>query len=126
MHIPEDLLYTKDHKWVKKEADNKATVGITDYLQQQTGKIQNVDIEGNQSYEQGHKFGLVEGEELTDDLNAPVTSYIDTPNTEIDDRPNLINDDPYGEGWLVKLTDCNPDQFDDLMDATQYEQYISD
>jgi len=124
MNIPSDLRYTKEHEWIRVEGE-VAYVGITDYAQSELGEIVFLDIntEG-ETVAQGDVFGSVEAVKTVSDLNMPVTGEVLEVNEAINDQPELVNNDPYGEGWMIKIQVVNPQELDTLLDATAYESLI--
>ena len=104
MNLPEELKYTKDHEWVRIEG-NTATVGITDFAQRELGDIVFVEIETEgESVEQGEIFGTVEAVKTVSDLFMPLTGTVSEVNEELESEPELVNSDPYGRGWMIKIT----------------------
>ena len=124
MNIPSNLRYTKEHEWIRVEGD-VAYVGITDYAQSELGEIVFVDIntEG-ESLAQDEVFGSVEAVKTVSDLNMPVAGEVLEVNEGINDQPELVNNDPYGEGWMIKISVADPAELDSLLDATAYQTYI--
>ena len=124
MNIPSNLYYTKEHEWIRVEG-NVAFVGITDYAQSELGEIVFVDIntEG-ETLAQGDVFGSVEAVKTVSDLNMPVSGEVLEINEEINDQPELVNNDPYGEGWMIKISVANPAELDTLLDAEAYQALI--
>lgn len=124
MNIPSELRYTSDHEWIKTEG-NIALVGITDFAQGELGDIVFVEIEtvGNH-LEKGSTFGTIEAVKTVSDLFLPVSGKVLEMNGRINETPELINKDPYGDGWLIRLEMDNPSQVDDLMDAGAYAAMI--
>lgn len=124
MNIPSNLYYTKEHEWIRVEG-NEAFVGITDYAQSELGEIVFVDIntEG-ETLAQGDVFGSVEAVKTVSDLNMPVTGEVLEINEAINDQPELVNNDPYGEGWMIKISVTNPDDLNSLLDAAGYQAFI--
>ena len=115
--IPEELLYSSDHEWTL-EKGGVVTVGITDHAQTQLGDITYVELpEVGAEYEKGDDFGEIESNKSVSQLYAPVSGEIVEINEELDDSPEVINDDPYGEGWMVKIRLTVPDQLSELMNA---------
>ena len=125
MNIPSNLYYTKEHEWIRVEG-NEAYVGITDYAQSELGEIVFVDIttEG-EKLGQGEVFGSVEAVKTVSDLNMPVEGEVLEINEAINDQPELVNNDPYGEGWMIKISVVNPDDLNNLLDAAGYQTLIS-
>jgi glycine cleavage system H protein len=124
MNIPSNLHYTKEHEWIRVEG-NEAYVGITDYAQSELGEIVFVDIntEG-ETLAQGEVFGSVEAVKTVSDLNMPVQGEVLEINETINDQPELVNNDPYGEGWMIKISVVNPDELNNLLDAAGYQALI--
>ena len=124
MNIPAELRYTNEHEWIRVEGD-VAYVGITDYAQSELGEIVFVDIntEG-ETVGQNEVFGSVEAVKTVSDLNMPVTSEVLEVNETINDQPELVNNDPYGEGWMIKIQVANPAELDTLLDAEAYKALI--
>ena len=124
MNIPSNLYYTKEHEWIRVEG-NEAFVGITDYAQSELGEIVFVDIntEG-ETLAQGEVFGSVEAVKTVSDLNMPVEGEVLEINDTINDQPELVNNEPYGEGWMIKISVVNPDDLNNLLDAAGYQALI--
>ena len=124
MNIPSDLRYTKEHEWIRVEG-YVASVGITDYAQSELGEIVFVDIntEG-ETLAQDEVFGSVEAVKTVSDLNMPVAGEVLEVNEVINDQPELVNNDPYGEGWMIKISVANAAELDSLLDAAGYQAYI--
>ncbi len=124
MNIPTNLRYTSDHEWIRVEG-NEAFVGITDYAQSELGEIVFVDVNTvGETVEKGETFGSVEAVKTVSDLNIPVTGEVLEFNEELNDQPELVNNDPYGEGWMIKIVVKNTAELDDLLDAAAYEALI--
>lgn len=124
MNIPADLKYTKDHEWVKIEGD-VATVGITEFAQSELGDIVYVEIETvGESIEQEEVFGSVEAVKTVSDLFMPLSGEILEFNENLESNPELVNSDPYGEGWMIKVKLSDASQIDSLLDAAAYEGII--
>ena len=124
MNIPADLKYTREHEWIRVEG-NEAYVGITDYAQSELGEIVFVDVDSvGETIEQGAVFGSVEAVKTVSDLNMPATGEVLVFNEALNDQPELVNNDPYGEGWMVKITVNNPAELDNLLDAEGYKAII--
>lgn len=122
MTFPENLRYTKDHEWVKLEG-TVATIGITDFAQRELGDIVYVEIETKgKSLTAETVFGTVEAVKTVSDLFLPVSGTITEINAALQTKPELVNTDPYGEGWMIKMTVDNPDDVEELMDAAAYEK----
>lgn len=128
MNIPESLKYTKEHEWIRVEGD-VAVVGITDFAQGELGELVYVEVETvGQTVAKDEIFGTVEAVKTTSDLFMPVSCEILEFNGQLDesdgDNPGLINEDPYGAGWIVKVKVTNPDELADLLDAAAYAALV--
>jgi glycine cleavage system H protein len=125
MDFPAQLRYTKDHEWVLLEG-NTATIGITDFAQRELGDIVYVEIE-NLNKELGAEsvFGTVEAVKTVSDLFMPVSGTIIAVNPELNNEPELVNSDPYGRGWMIKMTVNNPEDVAALMDAAAYQAMVA-
>jgi len=124
MNIPADLKYTKDHEWIKIEGDI-AIVGITDFAQSELGDIVYVEVETvDEELEREEVFGTVEAVKTVSDLFLPLTGEITAFNEALEDDPELVNNDPYGEGWMVKIKIAEASQIDDLLSADAYKELI--
>lgn len=124
MNIPQELKYTNDHEWIKVE-NGIATIGITDFAQSELGDIVYVDIETvGETIEQNEVFGSVEAVKTVSDLFMPVTGEILEFNENLEDSPESVNKDPYGEGWIIKVKLADNSQLDNLLDATKYKEII--
>jgi glycine cleavage system H protein len=125
MSFPPNLRYTKDHEWIKIEG-NIATIGITDFAQKELGDIVYVEVETiGKELEAGAVFGTVEAVKTVSDLYLPVTGTITELNPALTSAPELINTDPYGEGWMIKMTVNAPGDVEKLMDASAYEAIVA-
>lgn len=124
MNTPANLRYTSEHEWIRVEG-NEAFVGITDYAQSELGEIVFVDVNTvGETVAQGEVFGSVEAVKTVSDLNMPVSGEVLEFNEALNDQPELVNNDPYGEGWMVKITVNNPAELDNLLDAAGYQKII--
>ena len=124
MNIPEKLKYTKDHEWIKVEG-NVGYIGITDYAQGELGDVVYVDINPDLTeMTMGSSFGTIEAVKTVSDLYAPVDGKVLELNAKLNDEPQLVNSDPYGEGWLVKVELVNTAQLNDLLDAAAYQAQL--
>ncbi|QTD39148.1 glycine cleavage system protein GcvH [Polaribacter batillariae] len=124
MNIPSNLKYTKDHEWIKIEG-NIATVGITDFAQSELGDIVYVDVDTlDDSVEEGEVFGSVEAVKTVSDLFMPLSGEVIEFNEALEDAPELVNSDPYGKGWMIKIDISDSSQIDDLLDAEAYKNLI--
>jgi glycine cleavage system H protein len=125
MNIPADLKYTKDHEWVKLEGTT-AIIGITDFAQSELGDIVYVEVETlDESLDQDEVFGTVEAVKTVSDLFLPLSGKIIELNEALDQEPELVNSDPYGKGWMIKVEVSDPSQYDGLLDAGAYEELVS-
>jgi len=126
MSFPTDIKYTKDHEWIRMEDDKTALIGITDFAQKELGDIVYVDITtvGNEMKAE-EVFGTVEAVKTVSDLFLPVAGTILTINPLLEKQPELVNNDPYGEGWMIKLSVNDPADVEKLMDAAAYEQLVA-
>jgi len=124
MKLPVDLKYTKDHEWVKIEG-TVATVGITDFAQGELGDIVYVDVDTlDDTVEEGEVFGSVEAVKTVSDLFMPLTGEVIEFNEELEDEPELVNTDPYGKGWMIKIEISESSQITNLLDAEAYKELI--
>ncbi len=124
MKIPENLKYSRDHEWLKIEGDT-AFVGITDFAQHELGDIVFVDVETEgETLDKEEIFGSIEAVKTVSDLMLPVGGEILEFNAALSDNASLINNDPYGEGWIIKIKLTNPAEANDLLDAKAYTQFI--
>lgn len=125
MNFPADLKYTKDHEWIRVDGA-VAYVGITDYAQSELGEIVYVDIttEG-ETIAKEEVFGTIEAVKTVSDLFMPVSGEVIQGNSELDDKSELVNEDVYGNGWLIKISISDPSELDDLLSAAEYEQLIA-
>lgn len=124
--IPAELRYTKEHEWVRVEAD-EATIGITEYAASQLGDVVFVELpENGTSLEQFATFGVVESVKAVSDLFAPLSGEVVARNEDLADHPEVVNSDPYGAGWMVRLRVADEGQLGELLDATAYEQLTAE
>ena len=124
MEIKADLKYTKDHEWISIDGDS-ATIGITDYAQGELGDIVYVEIESlGEKLDKEEIFGSVEAVKTVSDLFLPVSGEITQMNEGLEDNPELINDDPYGEGWIIKMKISDQNELSDLLTADAYKELI--
>lgn len=126
MNFPTNVKYTNEHEWIRVEGE-EAYVGITDYAQDQLGDIVFVDVttEG-ETLEKGEVFGTIEVVKTVSDLFLPVGGEILEVNLELEEHPEMVNQSPYGEGWIVKIKPTDLSELDDLMDAEAYKQIINE
>jgi len=125
-NIPADLKYTPEHEWVKDNGDGTVTIGITDFAQGELGDIVYVDIEDEGSeFDKEEVFGSVEAVKTVSELFSPISGELIEINEALEDDPELVNSDPYGEGWMVKFKMSNPAELDDLLSDSQYSVVIA-
>lgn len=124
MNIPENLKYTKDHEWVRIEG-NIGVIGITDYAQSELGDVVFVDIDESLSeISKGASCGTIEAVKTVSDVFAPFSGKVVEINSKLKDNPDLLNSDPYGEGWMIKAEISNKSDLDELLDAASYKSLI--
>lgn len=124
MNTPNNLKYTKDHEWIRVEGD-VAYVGITDYAQSELGEIVFVEIETvGEDIAEGETFGSIEAVKTVSDLFMPISGEVLEMNEKLEDQPELVNNDPYGDGWMIKIAVKDAAEIDTLMDATAYQALI--
>lgn len=122
MEVKEFYLYTNDHEWIRFDGDD-AYVGITDYAQSELGEIVFVDVPTvNEELNQFETFGSIEAVKTVADLNLPMSGTILEFNEKLDSNPELVNNDPFGEGWIVKISPTNPDEAKNLLNVDQYKE----
>ena len=125
MNVPAELKYTKEHEWIRVEGE-EAYVGITDYAQSQLGDIVFVEVETEgDNLEAGDTFGSIEAVKTVSDLYMPIAGEVLEFNSELEDQPDLVNKDPYGEGWLIKMKPADVKAAEDLLDAEAYKAVIN-
>jgi glycine cleavage system H protein len=125
MNIPENLKYTKDHEWIKSEG-NIAIIGVTDYAQGELGDIVFIEIETEgEELKKEEVFGTIEAVKTVSDLFMPVSGTVEEVNASLEEAPEKVNKDPYGDGWLIKINLSDPSELDDLLDAQQYKELIN-
>lgn len=124
MNFPENLKYSKDHEWIKVDG-NTAVVGITEFAQSELGEIVYVDVttEG-ETISKDNVFGSVEAVKTVSDLLMPTSGEVLEVNAELEEKPELINEDPYGKGWIIKISLSNTSELDSLLSATEYKKLI--
>ena len=124
MNFPEDIRYTSEHEWIRVEGD-EAYVGITDYAQSELGEIVFIDVPTvGETVGQGEVFGSVEAVKTVSDLNMPVSGEVLEVNGALDVQPELVNNDPYGEGWIIRISVQDASELDNLMDAKAYQAIL--
>lgn len=126
MSVPSDLLYTEDHEWAREDGD-VVVVGISDYAQDELGDVVYVELPlVGDSVSQRNPFGVVESVKAASDLFSPVSGEVAEVNNALEDAPELVNNDPYGDGWMMKVKPANWDtEKENLMDAAAYEEMVS-
>ncbi len=125
MNIPANLKYTSEHEWIRIEAADTAYIGITDYAQSQLGDVVFVDVDTKgETIAKGETFGAVEAVKTVSDLFMPVSGEIVDFNEALSNAPELVNTDPYGEGWMIKVKVGNTAELNELLDAVAYEKTI--
>ncbi len=124
MNFPENVKYSQDHEWIRVEGQ-EAYIGITDFAQNELGEIVYVDIPTvGETLESGEIFGSIEAVKTVSDLLMPVSGKVQEMNAELDDAPELVNKDPYGKGWIIKISIQKPEELDNLLSAEQYKSFI--
>lgn len=124
MNVPENLKYTEDHEWIKVDG-NEAIIGVTAFAQEQLGDVVFVEIETEgESLAKGETFGTIEAVKTVSDLFMPVAGEVLEVNPKLEEAPETVNSDPYGDGWMIKIKIENPSELDDLMDAAAYKETI--
>ncbi len=126
MDFPDDMKYTREHEWVKVNG-KVATIGVTDYAQEQMGDIVYVEMPGEgEILSKGDAFGVVESVKSVSDVYAPVSGKVVETNDPLKDNPETVNEDPYNEGWLVKLEMSDASELGELLDAKGYEAFVTE
>jgi glycine cleavage system H protein len=127
MNVPTELRYTKTHEWVRLDKNGVATIGITDFAQEQLGDLTYVELPSvGDNVEAQNEVAVIESVKAAADIYAPVAGTIAEVNKKLEDQPELINSDPFGEGWIYKLRPDDPSEIDMLLDADAYEDMIPD
>lgn len=125
MKFPDDLKYTKEHEWVRDNSDGTVTVGITDFAQGELGDIVFVELEPEGSeFDQDEVFGTVEAVKTVSELFSPVAGEVVEINEELEDEPELVNTDPYGNGWMVKIKVSDSSELDSLLSVDEYKEIV--
>jgi glycine cleavage system H protein len=123
--IPKDLVYTREDEWARNEG-SRVLVGVTDYAQQQLGDVVFLELpEIGASVEKGEPFGVIESVKAVSDLYAPISGEVVDVNADLQERPELVNEDCYGDGWLVAIAPSDPSDLDTLLDAQAYAQHVA-
>jgi glycine cleavage system H protein len=126
MELPDDLKYTKEHEWVLVE-DKIATVGITDHAQEQLGDVVFVELPAvGDQVTKDDEMGVVESVKAVSDVYAPVSGTVVEVNDDLPENTEMVNEDPYGDGWMVKIQLSDPTDLDDLLTAAEYEQHVTE
>lgn len=126
MNIPENLLYTEDHEWLRIEGD-EAFIGVTDFAQKELGDIVFVEVETvDETLDKGEAFGTIEAVKTVSDMFMPVTGTVLELNELLDGEPEIINKDPYGKGWIVKISVADKSELDEMLDAAAYKANIEE
>lgn len=124
MNFPNELKYTADHEWVRING-NEAVIGITDFAQSELGEIVYVDVDTEgEKIDRNEVFGSIEAVKTVSDLMMPMTGEVLEVNAELEDAPELVNEDPYGKGWIIKVAIENPAEADELLDVAGYQEKI--
>ena len=124
MNIPDNLKYTSDHEWIKVDGD-EAMIGITEFAQKELGDIVFIEVETEgETLETGEAFGTIEAVKTVSDLFMPMKGEVLEFNAELESNPEIVNKDPYGEGWIIKLKIIDPSELDSLLDADGYKELI--
>lgn len=124
MNIPNELKYTKDHEWVKIEGET-AIIGITDFAQKELGEIVYIDVDTvDETLDKDEVFGSVEAVKTVSDLFLPLSGEIIEFNETLEDEPEKVNQDPYGEGWMIKITISDTSEAENLLSASQYKELV--
>lgn len=125
MNFPDDLKYTREHEWVRDNGDGTVTVGITDFAQSELGDIVFVELEPKgEEFDQDEVFGTVEAVKTVSELFAPVSGEITEINEALEDDPELVNNDPYGAGWMVKVKVSEASELESLLSADEYKDVV--
>ena len=126
-NVPGDLKYTKSHEWIRVEDDGTVVIGITDHAQSALGDLVFVETpEVGATFDAGEACAVVESVKAASDVYSPVAGEVVDANGDLADTPELVNQDPYGDGWIMRLRLDDPDQIDDLLDAGDYEDSLED
>ena len=126
MEYPDDLRYSKEHEWARREQDGRVRVGITDFAQDALGDVVYVDLpEPGTQVSSGQAFGEVESTKSVSDVYAPVSGTVVERNGALDEKPELVNQQPYGDGWLVAIEAADPGELEQLLDAPGYREHVA-
>jgi len=125
MKVPENLKYTEDHEWIKLNDDGTALIGITDFAQSELGDIVYIEVDADEGeLKAGDVFGSIEAVKTVSDMFLPISGEILTFNEDVEENPELVNKDPYGKGWIIKLKLSDNDELDNLLNAETYKALI--
>jgi glycine cleavage system H protein len=126
MNLPEELKYAKEHEWAKVEG-NQVTVGITDFAQSELGEVVYIELPAKGTYVQKNKpFGIIESVKAVSDLYSPVSGEVTEVNSGLEEFPEIVNDDPYGKGWMIKIMPSDKSELDTLLSAKEYEEFLKE
>ena len=127
MEAPKELRYSREHEWIMVEEDDLVTIGITDYAQEQLGDVVFVELpEPDAQLTKDEPFGVVESVKAVSDIYAPVSGMVKEINTELPNTPETLNEDPYGDAWLVQVEMSDPEELEELMTAEEYIQFVEE
>jgi glycine cleavage system H protein len=127
VEYPQDLRYTKQHEWARDEGDGRIRVGVTDYAQDALGDVVYVDVpENGTEVTGGQPFGEVESTKSVSDVYAPVSGTVIERNTALEERPELVNEQPYGDGWMIAIQAAEGSDLSELLDAAAYEAFVQE
>ena len=127
MEFPQDLRYTKEHEWARDEGDGRVRVGITDFAQDALGDVVYVDVpEVGTEVQAGQSFGEVESTKSVSDVYSPVTGRVIERNAALEERPELVNEDPYGKGWIVAIEIAGGSDLGQILDADAYQRFVAE
>jgi len=125
--IPETLKYSTDHDWVRLEDDGSVVIGITDHAQEALGELVFIEVpEEGQSFQRGDSCAVVESVKAASDVNAPVAGEVVAINAALEASPDLVNQNPYDEGWMIRLLPSDPAELDELLDADAYDRFLAE
>ena len=126
MNLPEELKYAKEHEWAKVE-ENCVAIGITDFAQSQLGEVVYIELPAKGTHVQKNKpFGIIESVKAVSDLYSPVNGEVTGVNSGLEESPERVNDDPYGEGWMIKIMPSDKSELDTLLSAKEYEEFLKE